>query len=360
MPAAVLAKAPSAPAIGGEPGAPVNQIPGKRKTLLAILAVMVCMAALAAVFAYFTVQDRRRNDYRTQKKSPFDVHSAAAAETSLLGYLPAGCNVLAAVDGAAMMKQAAVRGLLENMPWDLAAHWERWTGLKLDEVEQIVAGAQIHDKLPQIFIVAQTRRPYDPEKIAAFRGSASATMHLGKRLVRRPLQPTGEALVWCHSERLLVLVVCLDAAKLEDLEAIPKTPRRGTEGFAAPLIRALEERLPSSSVLWLAGHFDQPSPVQDLAALVGGKNAALDAILRTKTFVVSIQPEQPLTLTAHFFMGDAKAARETEKLLEQERWPEAASYKVAGPPPESNDAGASWVTLQVRGDLSGWPAFRRK
>ena len=331
-------------------------VPGKWKTLIAILTVMLGMAAVATVFAFFTKDFRRQNDYRTRNKTnPAPRNSGA--EVPILGFLPARCNVLAALHVGELLKQPATRKLLEAPPLGLiVAKLPQWTGLTLGDIDQVVLGAEIKSKLPQLIVLVQTRQAYLPGKITAALAPAPPAKYRQKTLVRFPLQPVGEGLLWCHSERLLVFVLALDAVNTDDLDAVPPQPRAGTAGFAEPLRTALAQRLPTASAFWLAGHFEEPSALGDLLKLAGRKNGALETLVQSKTFVVSLQPQDNPTLTAHFFTGDAKTTGRLQALLEARRWPEAQSYKVAGPPPDVLAAEDQWVTLQARGDLAAWIA----
>lgn len=352
LPLALCQQLPStpAPAANGADPAPAP-VPGKTKTVLCILAIMAVMAAVAGVYTWNTQGLRRQNDFRTQKKT--EPKPLAAADVPILGFLPARCNVLAAVQVGELLRQPATRKLLEEPPLAAAlGQLQQWTGLKLVDIEQIVVGAEIKSTLPQVMILVQTRQPYAQGKITAALAPARAAQHRNKTLIRFPLQPAGQGLLWCHSERLLVFVLALDAALTDDLDALPPQPRLGTEGFAAPLRAALTQRLPSASSLWLAGHFEEPSPVGELVGMALGKNADLATLLRTKTLVVSLQAQESPTLTGHFFTGDAKATARLQALLEARRGPETTSYKVAGPPPDQTEPDVQWVTLQARGDLA--------
>ena len=322
-------------------------------TLAAILIVMFSMAALATVFAFRTRDFRRQNDYRTQKKSEPGV-APTAADASLLGFLPARCNVLAALHVGELLKNPAMRQLLDEPPLSvLSKSLPQWTGLKLADFDQIALGAEIKATLPQVVLVLQTRQPYVPAKVAAALAPAQPTQRRQKLLVRFSLPPTGEGLLWCHSERVIVLVLGLDAVNTDELDAMPPRPRPGGEGFAEPLRMAIAQRLPATSALWLAGHFEQPSAAGDLLALTGKKNELLETLLQAKSFVVGVQPQNQPMLTAHFHTGAAKASERLQALLEARRWDAAQSYKIAGPPPGAEPA-EQWVTLQVRGDVTKW------
>ncbi len=360
LPAALAAQLPSAAAPGADAAAadsavPRSAVPGKARTLLAVLSIMALMAVGATIFVWYTKDFRRRNDYRIQKKNDPQAPPRPAADVAIVGLLPARCNVVGAVDVAELRRQPGTRRLLDEPPLgSIAGKVPHWTGLAWSDIEQIAVGAEIRGKLPQLFVLVQTRQPYSPAKVAAALAPATPTKHRQKVLVRFPLAPVGEGLLWCHSERVLVFVLGLDAVVADDLDAVTARPRPGLDGFPAPLRAALEERLPAGSACWLAGHFDDASGLADLLALSGPKNAALNVLLQTKTFVIGVQAQPEPTLTGHFFTGNAKSAARLQTLLESRSRPEAKSVKVAGPPPDVADPAAQWVTVQVRGDLAPW------
>src|SRR5439155_17764543 len=121
------------------------------------------------------------------------------------------------------------------------------------------------------------------------------------------------------------------------LDAIPPQPRPGVEGFAAPLRDAITQRLPSASAAWIAGHFEEPPPLNELLKLAGVKNAALDMLLQTKTFVVSVQPQNPLTVLGHFHGRTTDDTVKLQAFLAEHRWGEAQSWKVEARPPDAAD-----------------------
>jgi hypothetical protein len=346
---------PSGPIPAVASFAPSASGPGKTKTVLAIMAIMALMAVTAGVFVWYTQDFRRRNDFRAQKK--IDPEQTGGPDLAILGFVPVKCNVLGAVNIAELRKQAATRRLLEEPPLGAVARKiPQWTGLSWNDIEELALGAELRSKLPQLFVVVRTRLPYASGRLTAALAPAVPTKHRNKPLVRFPLQPLGEGLVWCHSEQILVFVLGLDAVATDDLDALPSRPRPGLEGFAAPLRGAVAERLPPASASWLAGHLDEPTGIAELLALTGQKFAALDVLLQTRTFVVSLQVQEQPTLTGHFFTGASTSSARLQALLESQQRPEALSYKVAGPPPDVLEPEAQWVTLQARGDLPGWLA----
>src|SRR5262249_19335378 len=96
----------------------------------AVLGVMAGVAIAALVFALTTVQRRRANDPKTP-----------------LGYLPADTNIVAGVLVPEALKEPTGQEFLTQFrlgPIDLnIGNLERWTGLRRDEIRQIVIGLKI-------------------------------------------------------------------------------------------------------------------------------------------------------------------------------------------------------------------------
>ena len=335
----------------GLPG-PEETKPKRGRTLIAILALMVLMAVVGLSYALWTTSFRRANDFRTKRGTILKEEDRVPAQVLGVGFLPARCNVLAALNIAEMVRQPAARTLLDEPPPfldGLLGGLKRWTGLTAGDLDYIVLGAEIQGTLPQLLVLVQTRRPYLPGKLVRNLEPAQPTKHRGRLLVRFPLAPVGEGLLWCHSERIIALVLCLDAAKTDDLDALPPEPREGLAGFPAPLEAVIRERLDKQSVLWLAGHLHQPGIVSDVLGLIGMKTKNLAPLLAADTFAVGVAAGEELTLTGHFHGTDAAAAKKLEVWLRAAAWEKATSYRVEGPPPGVSDDAAQWVTLQIRG-----------
>src|SRR5262245_15029286 len=71
-----------------------------RKIALSIVIGMLLMASVGLVFALTTEGFRRHNDYRVKKEQPLPLTVQAPGELAGLGYLPADCNVVAAMQVA--------------------------------------------------------------------------------------------------------------------------------------------------------------------------------------------------------------------------------------------------------------------
>src|SRR5439155_17176286 len=108
---------------------------------------------------------------RTQKKNEPAGQLAPVAETPILGFLPARCNVLADLHVAELLKQSTTYRLFDESrptPVDLlVSKLHQWTGLKPSDIEHVAFGSELSTKLPQLVLLVQTRQPYAPGKITA-------------------------------------------------------------------------------------------------------------------------------------------------------------------------------------------------
>jgi hypothetical protein len=241
---------------------------------------------------------------------------------------------------------------------------EKWTGLKAEDLEHVVVGTEVSNRLPQLTVVAQTRRPYDNASLASALHPSKPTLQRGKPLYRFGLHP-GEGMLWCPEPRTLVLLFRLDALKTEDLEAIPLAPRAG----AALPPRALREvlagqRVDKQSLIWAAGRQEQADIVKELAAFANLPDGAIQFLANIQAFGLSLLSQAPsslspatgergegdeLVLIGYFQSGDEKTTRWAQEQLRELHLPNLKSFKVEAPPPEIIGRADQWVTLQIRG-----------
>ena len=102
---------------------------------------------------------------------------------------------------------------------------------------------------------------------------------------------------------------------------------------------------------WVGGTIDAAGPIGDVLALAGIKTKEWAPLLKTKTFVIGLTPQEDLIVVGNLFTGEAKSAQALEAWLKDRPWPGAKSFRVEGPPPDVTDAAAQWITFQVRSDV---------
>lgn len=344
-----------------------------------IVGVMLCVAAGTVTFALSTVPFRRANDpHPPGPRVPTDVPMQTLppvppAELTALGLLPADCNFVAGLNVAGMLDQAEGKELLQHLPpgvLDLGLRQlANWSSLKVDNFEHVVVGLRFTNQLPQVFVIAQTGQPYDLKVLAQKLAPAVADRFRGRPVYR--LQQPHEGLLWCHSDRTLVLVLNLLAVEVKDLEAIPTQARQGTEGLLASVREDLEKRLSKDSFLWLAGDLSQTVALKELLKLASWvPPSTQDVLLRLRSFSIGVRVQKGLTLTATLAGATPEDAAQLVAWLRERKLEGADSFAVVGSPPQPDpaDAGSDRrVMLQaqfsgeaLRQFLQSWAGLLKK
>ena len=221
--------------------APPARRPSNRVIGAAVVGFMGLMAALGLTFALLTKEDRRRRD-----------------TVNPLGYLPGDCNVIAAINLTDALKQPAgqkMTGLTFRVgPVALGvADLERWTGLKQEDLNQLVLGVKLDKFSASFVLVAQTRAPYDPETVRKALGATRSDKRGPKTCYPFNLgNSVFQAALWCPSEN--VLVVAFTPERLGD---VPDVPHSGLDHLPEPLRPLVRDPLDPGSQAWVVGHADR-------------------------------------------------------------------------------------------------------
>ena len=318
-----------------------------RKVGLAVVSAMALMAALGLALALSTVDWRRKNDYRTKRDAVPPAGVRAPGDLAGLGYLPPEVNVAMAIQVAELYKDAGGGTLLEAprpaLLDLLLGAVEKWTKLKAADVDHIVVGTEIKDKLPQLTLVVETRRSHDPATLAKALYPLVPEQERGKPLYRFALQP-GEGMLWCPQPQILVLLFRLDGLKRQDLEAIPLYPRQGSEAppRALQALLAPPARVSKNSLIWLAGRLEKPELVKELLNFVYLPPADVRFLTNLSGFGVSLFSQDGLVMVGHFQFTDKQAAERALKQLEEVRLDNLKSTVAVDPQ-------GQWITWQLRG-----------
>jgi hypothetical protein len=325
-----------------------------RKIGLVVLGTMLLMAAAGLILALSTQDSRRRNDYGVKRNLTPAPVVQASNELAGMAYLPSEVNLVAAVQVAEMYRDREAKKLLATpRPAFLGTILEavsKWTSLSADDIDHIVVGTEISGKLPQITMIVETLRPFDPAALAKSLYPTPPTLQRGKPLYRLPLK-TGGGVLWCPEPRILVFLFRLDALKIEDVDAIPLQPRQGAD-VLPPAIQSLvkDQRLSKNSLAWIVGRLDDPEVAKELFALAPLPARTGAFLSKMKAFSLSLLPQDGLTLVGHFRMSDVETARQLQKQIEELTLKNVKSVKAEAPPPGTTDPAAQWLTLQIRGD----------
>ncbi|HJT77447.1 MAG TPA: hypothetical protein VJ739_09625 [Gemmataceae bacterium] len=342
----------------------------RRRVAVTVLSVMIVMAAAGLTLALLTKDFRRRNDRPrgTEDVAPA-VQVTAPADLAGLGYLPPDTDIIAGVHVAEAEEEPTGRLFLERFrPAEAVAEGadaaaipadglERWTGLRLQEVDHVVLGLNATSRVvPRLVLVVETRQSYDPEKVrTALR--ASRRPEPGRPLYRFRLErPPLDAVLWFAGERTLIV-----GLSPEDLQAVPEKPRAGIDHLSAPLQTILRERLGHVAPFWVVGHADDWNKTGAKLLLASRPKDARRALESVRTFGVWLQFGQGVTLNGSFGSADEAAARSLETYLapaKGEHRPLALLGSRPATEPLARELGQSlrvvraddWVSLQAKAD----------
>lgn len=333
---------------------PPKPFRANRRVALAVVGVMAVMALGALIFALRTQSFRRANDYRRGPTST--VVLQAPAEWAAVGYLPAQTNVLAGVHVAKLLNDPLGKRLFD-LPrpelLDLVLETvERWTRIKPAQIDHVIFGAEITNKLPQLVIVVRTVGSYsEGEMVRAMQ--PTKPFQLGARTVFRLPGKAGNGLLYCADDRTLVALVRLDVPSLDDLNAIPVPPRKGADGLSALLQKIFAERIEKEGLAWCAGDLEPAAALKDVLAFAGLPMANFKLLSDVKQFALSLYPQDGWTISGSFRASDEAAAEDLEHALKEMKLPAVRSFKVTGPPPDNADPAALWVQVQFRAAAEG-------
>jgi hypothetical protein len=334
----------------------------KRRTLQALLGIMACMAGLALCYALYTADDRKlRHPKPRELPAPQFVRSPA--ELSALGYLPPDASLVAGVQVAALLQEPVGKTLLRE-PYpplvDRAVRLLEKLGLTLEDLDHAVAALVDGATMPALICVVRTRGPYDLEKLAVAVKTAKSSVHEKRPLYEFTLEPIGEALLWSADEQTLIFAARLTQPAVGAAEKAPAAlltsiPTRAQpfEEHLSPALKGLfQERLAKQSQLWAVADLANKSALGKLTWLLppGPLWSSAEPV---KRFAVGVFPQEGMTLLASVFMGEAKAAGELKKRLQEIDLPKGVTLRAEGPPPGEILAEAQWVTVQVRASAEG-------
>ncbi|MBI3823167.1 MAG: hypothetical protein HY289_10880 [Planctomycetes bacterium] len=318
--------------------------PGKRKTAVIIVSIMVTMAVVGLSYALWTIQVRRDRD---PKPMLDPITYRKPLELKGLGYLPKDCDIIVGLHLAELLADKKVGKPLLEEPRPAALDWvakqlPRMTGMPLEEIDHVLLAGSFDQA--QVVMVVKTRRAYSLEKIVESVHPTRSGQHEKLALYEFPLNPMGEAMLWCVEEKTLVCVIRLEPPKVEHLRGLSATPRKVEDVLPATLHDALAKRLARQQYAWAAGRFDRLGLLKEALMLIPPDKAAL--LKDLKTFAVGLEPVEGLTLTGHFHMNDAKSAGKLKTFLENVTI-DGATQKLAMP---KDDKEEQWLTWQLRGD----------
>jgi hypothetical protein len=220
---------------------------------LLVLAGMLFIAAGALIFILNT-RSKRGLEY--------------LSELPTLGYLPSDTNVIIAATPGVADETPEGREMLYRLTLGRAddtkseervgkrdqLDWERLTGLKRDQIEDVVLGLKVDTNIPpQMRLIVRTRSAYDVDRLRPALG-ATRSRQEGNKFVDY-IKPSGwplpEAVLWCATSK--TFIICLTA---EDMAKVPEQPFPNVDHLAPQIADLLKTRSDKGTFFYLVGHAD--------------------------------------------------------------------------------------------------------
>lgn len=327
------------PAAHLAPPPPPVQTPARSNLTVAlgVLGLMAVMALAALTLALWTRAERRTNDaglkrsrlsHKRRPQRDADVsppETVEPVELGALGYLPADSDVLAAAHVAEALRASGGRQRLEQTFPVLGSvgvylkRLETLTGLRLEDIEHIVAGAQVNSSqgLPRLIVVVRTRQAFDAGAVRSALKARESPLARGRPLFmfQQELLPAySPGFVSFPNERTLVLG--WQVAK--NLSAMPTQKRPGDEKLPDAITSMLAGRGKPAGPVWVAGHSDNwPGALALPLALRLLKLDAQErnALAKVRTFSAWLEMHDRATLRVVIRCADAVGAELLERSL---------------------------------------------
>jgi hypothetical protein len=334
------------------PTPPAAKPSGRWKTLFVLLGMMSLVAAATAIYIFESQKIRREHDYKDFKKgtTPAPETTEPVSEPSLVGWLPAKCNIVARVRVAELRKnpvanRALLAGEAPRRIESLGKQLESLTGLKLDDVDELAAGIEPGEDFPKVYLLVRTIKPLDAKTVLGHIDTSKGEKVRGRPVGRFSAYNVVEGLVWPHSERVLAIVLRVQPGPLVELESISEKANPDAHGEA---LRKIVAEVPRQSLAWIAGDVSKDS-LLSLLVVFQARTEGLRSLLEAKAFRVSLSADADVTLQGAFLMPSAQAMKELRPKLEALDWRGAKSLKVETSPADA----PPWAFVQVRYDDAG-------
>ena len=320
-------------------------------TLFAILGMMSLIAGATAIYIQQSTSVRRGHDFK-KGATPAPPTAEPPAERPLIGWLPPRCDIVGAAHLADLRKNPAARQALlsDDGPQrieSLGKRLEEQTGIKVDDLDEVVAGIEQGDEYPKVYILLRTHQAYDFEAVLKHTDRTKAESVRGRPVGRFTAYNIVEGLVWPIDDRILAIVMRVQPGPLVELESIPREARPKLAGSSETLRKIVGE-LPGQSLAWMAGDMTKDSLV-GLLSVFQARTDGMKSLLESKAFRVALTADTDFTLQGAFLMPSAKRMEEARPNLEALDWRGPKSLKIETSPADA----PPWVFVQARYDVAG-------
>jgi hypothetical protein len=290
------------------------------------------------------------------------VQRVAPASLPALGYLPADTDLVAGVHVAEILGDPPAKEFLTRLhlgPGNTDLNVvERWTGLRLQDMDHIVLGLSIQGQLiPRVNLIVRTTRPYDAEAIRKALHAPRAPEPAKKELYRVKLEKSVlTPVLWFADERTLLI-----GLKVEDFEPVPAKPREGIDHLQTEIRSFLKERLGQGTPAWLAGYAENwDIHWRILLDRQAREGQPVNLLAQVRTFGVWFQFSEGVTLNAAFQCTDEAASTALESYLTGRDLGDKKPFHMPAPRPElvpifrelgqsvKSDRNQAWLVLQAK------------
>jgi len=247
------------------------------------------------------------------------VATVAPADLPALGYLPDDTDLILAVHMAELLDEPTGRDLLKRVGLGTPGgpDLEKWTGLKLDDIDHAVLGLKLDgDLLTRFTLVVRARGPIDQQHVRDLL-KTTARQDVDGRPVYPFVLETGlpvlakvGASAWFADDRTLVVAKTFDR--------IPLTPKTGIDHLRPALRQVIQERMGPSAQLWVAAHTDSWDGLNFILrlAISDHLDQGADTFKKVRTLALWLTTGDDVTLRGAFDCADEDAARALAAYLE--------------------------------------------
>jgi hypothetical protein len=248
--------------------------------------------------------------------------AVAPAELAALGYLPDDTDMIVAAHVAEAWDNPTGRDLLQSVGLGGAGapNLEKWTGLRLEDIDHAALGLKLDADLPTRFVlVVRARRPLDERRV---REALKATekQEVDGRTVYPFVLKTGlnfpaeiGVAAWFADDHTFVI-----AKKEEGFGRVPLTPKTSVDHLRPALRQVIKERMGSSAQAWLAAHVESWEGLNPFlrVGLANELGPGTDTFKKVRTLALWLAADDGVTLRGAFDCDDGGAAKALQAYLE--------------------------------------------
>jgi hypothetical protein len=284
--------------------------------LLALLALLMVedVSGLVGGPSVLVPPRFRQRGQSPPQQAQVTVPAVAPAELTGLGYLPADTNLIVGVHIAEAWRDPTGREFLSRFRFGTTNFGiqtlEKWTGLKLDEIDHAVLGLRIDENLlPRVTLVVRTQQPYNEEQVRTALKAGGKRERKKKAIYSIQVEQLNLAL-WCVDERTLII-----GLTPLDLDDVPLQPSDNIDRLPAELVGVMQERLTRGTQAWAVAHAKDWNKTLARLALQQLDKEAQAHLAKVQTLAVWLQFDQGLGLNAALRCKDEASAREFDQYL---------------------------------------------